>query len=102
MPGDPFYASAAWLAIGRAVLSQRPFCQVPGCPERSRDVDHVKSRRSGGASLDPGNVQALCTSHHSQKTARQDRPAYRSSDKPLRAKGCGVDGLPVDPLHHWR
>jgi len=61
----------------------------------------VVTRRAGGAPFDPANVQALCRSHHSQKTARRDRPAYRASGKPLRAKGCDADGRPADPLHPW-
>ena len=39
------------------------------CGELATNVDHIIPRRDGGAD-ESNNFQALCHSHHSQKTAR--------------------------------
>jgi 5-methylcytosine-specific restriction protein A len=46
-------------------------CQAPGCDQAATDVDHIVSKAKGGT--DAGtNLQSLCHSHHSMKTARED------------------------------
>lgn len=40
-------------------------------PEHRLFADHIRERRDGGAALDPANGQALCGSHHTEKTAIQ-------------------------------
>ena len=102
MPGNPFYRSQAWRKARAAFLATHPICSVPGCDARATDVDHVQTIRSGGDALDPAGFRAYCHQHHSQKTARRDRGAYRRSDKPVVAHGCTADGVPLDPGHPWR
>jgi 5-methylcytosine-specific restriction protein A len=40
------------------------------CGEPATDVDHVLRKAAGGAD-DDSNLQSLCHSHHSAKTARE-------------------------------
>lgn len=101
MPGDPFYTSAEWRTFRSAYLAVYPACTVAGCPKPAKHVDHIRTRRSGGAPFDPDNCQGLCWSHHSQKTARRDRPAYAQSRQELTAAGCDAQGLPLAPGHPW-
>ena len=41
------------------------------------EVDHVLPMADGGAMYDEANLQALCKSHHSQKTARDKAARVR-------------------------
>lgn len=104
VPHDPFYMSSAWRRTRAAFLVVFPRCSVPGCGRAATHVDHIKARRAGGAGLDPGNLQGFCHPHHSSKTSLVDggfgRPGTPGAK--LRAKGCNVDGTPLDPGHHWR
>ena len=61
----------AWSRRRARFLAEHTSCSVVGCNEQPTDVDHIVSRRKGG-SEDDDNLQALCHSHHSQKTARED------------------------------
>lgn len=65
---------ARWRALRLRYLREHPLCAH--CAERgltvsATDVDHVVSRARGGSDRD-GNLQALCHSCHSAKTARED------------------------------
>lgn len=51
------------------VLRRDPICKADGCEEPSTDVDHIIPRREGGQDT-MENLQGLCHSHHSQKTAQ--------------------------------
>jgi 5-methylcytosine-specific restriction endonuclease McrA len=101
MPGDPWLQSREWREFRARVLRLNPVCSVAGCGDLATDVDHVVSRANGGALLDPRNCQVFCHAHHSQKTARNDRPAYRNSRRPVVATGCDAAGNPVAPNKHW-
>lgn len=69
---DPFYSSAAWIALRDQVRREAGGrCQWPGCAERGRYVDHRIEIRDGGARLDRQNCGLLCASHHLQKGARE-------------------------------
>lgn len=58
-----------WKRLRDSVLAEHPVCQADGCDELATDVDHITPKRKGGTdSLD--NLQALCHSCHSAKTAR--------------------------------
>ncbi len=109
MPGDPFYQSAEWKACRSATLRAAPGCAVAGCDRRPSHVDHIVSRRRGGAPFDPANLQTLCHSHHTEKTNRVDGGGGRNlggnsagGALVMRARGCDADGNPLDPRHTWR
>ncbi|MEJ0015700.1 MAG: HNH endonuclease signature motif containing protein [Acetobacteraceae bacterium] len=99
MPGDPFYRSPAWRRCRKAFVAAHPVCDVPGCGQPTTDVDHRQAIAAGGAPFAWSNLRGLCHAHHSQKTARQDRPSYRRSDRPLTVRGTDADGWPLDPGH---
>jgi len=99
---DPFYLSVEWRRFRARILRQRPRCEVAGCGAAARHLDHRVPIRAGGAALDPMNVQALCASCHSRKTAaRNGGFGNRPGTRPLRAIGCHADGSPRDPHHRW-
>lgn len=77
---DPFYSSAAWIALrDRVRCEARGRCQVQGCTRRGAIVDHIVELKDGGAPLERTNVWLLCASHHSLKTVseRSRRTARR-------------------------
>ena len=71
---EPFYSSAAWIALrDRVRLEADGRCQAEGCGrgERRMYVDHIVELKDGGAPLDRANVQLLCASHHTAKTTSE-------------------------------
>ena len=56
-----------WSKLRAAFLSKNPACEFCGAP--ATDVDHIVPKRWGGTN-DESNLQALCHSCHSRKTAR--------------------------------
>jgi hypothetical protein len=77
-----FYGSVAWKRFRAHVKAVRPICECvdPKCKHRRWGTtctqpttvpDHViEPMRDWSRALDPTNVQALCASCHSSKTAR--------------------------------
>lgn len=59
---------AAWRRISHAFLTAHPVCV---CGKPSQHTDHIIAKRNGGTD-DPSNLQALCHSCHSRKTAIRD------------------------------
>lgn len=90
------YATVDWRQRRAEVLARDPICMVPGCGKPSKHADHVITRRNGGSD-DASNLQGVCHSCHSAKTATEDSGFARSS-KP---RGTRVDGLPSDRRHPW-
>lgn len=67
---------STWRKLRRVKLDRDPLCQH--CLERDRteaatEVDHITPIEDGGARLDLANLQSLCKSCHSKKTARDVR-----------------------------
>lgn len=65
---------ADWRAKRDRYLREHPICahcQREGRIVTATDVDHVLPRANGGTD-DDANLQALCHSHHSRKTATHD------------------------------
>lgn len=60
---------AEWPTLRRNVLREEPYCRL--CPALSTDVDHIVPLRHGGTNARV-NLQALCHSCHSRKTAREN------------------------------
>lgn len=67
---------ANWRRLRLLFLRRHPLCADPfnehaGRPVVATDVDHIKSRANGGTDA-WDNLQALCHSCHSRKTAAVD------------------------------
>jgi 5-methylcytosine-specific restriction protein A len=67
-----------WQARRAAFLAKHPHCVV--CGEKATQADHITRRvdiiRAGGTAAQAdadSNLQALCASHHSQRTATLHR-----------------------------
>jgi len=60
-----------WQNLRLMVLRRSPLCLK--CGQGASQVDHITPIRKGGARLDPQNLQSLCHSCHSKKTATEDR-----------------------------
>jgi 5-methylcytosine-specific restriction protein A len=58
-----------WAKVRALVLAQEPACRV--CGALSEEVDHIVPLRLGGHPRARSNLQALCHSCHSRKTARE-------------------------------
>jgi hypothetical protein len=99
MSNDPYYKSAEWRRICKAVRERsRGICEVPGCGHAGVVFDHVRARRQGGADQ-PFNVRYLCRVHDNQ--VMQGSDGQRKSGGKLTLPGCDVDGRPRDPGHWW-
>ena len=63
-----------WARAAKWYLRRHPLCAQCRREDEihpATEVDHIVPRRLGGAD-DVENLQALCKSHHSRKTARED------------------------------
>ena len=97
-----FYQSKDWRAFRATVMGERKVCQAPGCTAKPTHLDHIQSIAKGGAKLDRANVQALCTSCHSRKTAKVDGGMGNApSTQAMQWPGCDATGWPLDPHHLW-
>ena len=82
-PTDPFYLSHEWRRLMRRLIALRgKRCERCGCWPSRVFGDHKIELKDGGALLDETNVELLCGSCHSRKTAsaraaRQARPAAK-------------------------
>jgi hypothetical protein len=47
-----------------AMLTERPWCEVPNCTRPSEDVHEPLTRARGGSVLDPDNARCICRTHH--------------------------------------
>jgi 5-methylcytosine-specific restriction protein A len=80
-PGRTRAYGRSWDKIRAAVLAQQPLCVA--CEQQGRltaasEVDHVISLARGG-SHERANLQSLCKSCHSRKTAKLDGGFGRGS-----------------------
>jgi hypothetical protein len=65
-PREPFYGSAKWRAVRKQYLERNPVCEEPGCDAASTDVHHIDGNVEH---LSYRNLEGLCHSHHSRRTA---------------------------------
>ena len=66
---------ATWQKLRLIVLADEPLCRSCKKEDRlieAREVDHIIPMSNGGARLDRNNLQSLCKSCHSKKTANED------------------------------
>ena len=90
------YDTQAWKRVRTAFLAQHPLCvmcDAQGKATPAHHVDHIVPIADGGDWYDTDNLQGLCATHHSQKTARDEGKTVRM--------GCDASGLPIDRSHHW-
>jgi len=80
---------ARWFALHPLCVH----CTIVGRVRLAVELDHVIALSNGGSDDDPANWQGLCRECHDTKT-RADRGWGA-------ARGCDVDGLPIDPTHPW-
>ena len=69
-----FYNSKAWKTAKARHLKIEPLCREckkKGLLVRATVVDHIVPIKQGGALLDEGNLQSLCWSCHSRKSAKE-------------------------------
>jgi len=70
------YRSGQWVALRRQQLTTQPFCAAclrAGRYTLASEVDHVVPHRNDERLFfDPLNLQSLCHSCHSEKTALED------------------------------
>jgi len=65
---------AHWQHTRAAQLAATPHCEQPACYQLATEVDHIDGLGpKGPRGHDLMNLQSLCKSHHSQRTAR-DQP----------------------------
>jgi 5-methylcytosine-specific restriction endonuclease McrA len=89
---DPYYSSPEWRALRRRALALAcGRCATPGCNSRATRVDHIVSRRHGGANA-LANLRCLCTVCDNK--LKEDRQGMRRSGGA--AVGTGVDGWPIE------
>lgn len=68
---DPFYLSQPWRSLMSRLVEQRGRrCQSCGREGVRVFGDHIRELKDGGAPLDPSNIQLLCGSCHTAKTAK--------------------------------
>jgi 5-methylcytosine-specific restriction protein A len=89
------YNTAMWRKLRAAKLRADPMCEY--CPPQSQalatEVDHRVAINNGGNPWDWGNLASSCHECHSSKTAAD------KTGRPWVRKGCGPDGMPLDPGH---
>jgi 5-methylcytosine-specific restriction endonuclease McrA len=89
------YAKASWKHRRAAQLREHPLCAY--CLKRGQVVaasvaDHIEPH-DGDAEKFEGPLQSLCATCHSAiKQAEENGGLMR---------GCGLDGMPLDPRHPW-
>ena len=71
------YGTETWRQLRAAQLLREPWCrecEARGIRQRATDVDHIRPHRGDWETFtDPGNLQSLCHSCHSRKTAKEMR-----------------------------
>lgn len=95
-----------WQKASKAFLAANPLCcrcQSRGLVVLSAVTDH-KVPHKGDWSLfwNRENWQPLCKTCHDSKTAREDGAFGNTKGEARASPECGLDGVPVDPKHHWR
>ncbi len=86
-----------WRKLRAKLMPPGTRCRL--CDAPAKHLDHIVPRSAGGTD-NPSNLQPLCASHHSMKTASQDGGfGNRKGKRPV--KGCDVTGRPLDPDHPW-
>jgi 5-methylcytosine-specific restriction endonuclease McrA len=91
------YNTKEWRRLRYHQLQREPlcaYCQALGKVTAANIADHKKPHKGNRVLFfDPDNLQSLCKSCHDG--------AKQTLEKSGQLPGCDVDGLPIDPAHHW-
>lgn len=86
-----------WQAYRERYLREHPLCVMHlqlGQIAEATVVDHILPHKGDHKLFwDPKNHQSLCKTCHDSHKQRLERSGS--------IVGCGLDGVPVDPRHHW-
>lgn len=92
------YNRKRWKKLRLDHLAENPLCVM--CKQEGRVtvaevVDHITPHK-GDEDLfhNPMNLQGLCKLHH-------DAAKQKAEKNKVNTVGCGEDGIPKDPGHHW-
>lgn len=69
-----FYNTPQWRYARKHQLSKQPLCAEclkAGKPIKATTVDHIVPIKQGGEKYEPSNLQSLCWSCHSRKSAKE-------------------------------
>ena len=96
-PWRHLYSTKRWHRLRWHQLQAEPlcrYCAAMGRTTAATVVDHITPHK-GGESLfhDPANLQSLCKPCHDS--------AKQAEEKSGRVIGGDVNGVPLDPNHHW-
>jgi 5-methylcytosine-specific restriction endonuclease McrA len=93
-----FYSTREWRKVRRFVLIANGFvCSNPRCgkPIDGKGRAHVhhqlRLKQHPGAALLRANLKPLCAACHNREHGPEKG----------RARGCTIDGTPLDPQHPW-
>lgn len=80
-------------------MGEQPLCAH--CLQRGlivtgNEVDHIDNDAGNN---ERSNLVNLCRPCHSYKTQRHEH--FTRTGQWLPVKGCDVNGMPLDPNHHW-
>ncbi len=91
------YDTQRWRRLRLLHLRESPLCvhcERRGNTSAANEVDHIVAIERGGAAFDRDNLQSLCKTCHSRKTAGDDGKCV--------SHGCDIRGVPMDAAHNWR
>ena len=69
------------------------YCADRGKTEAATVADHITPHKGDAQAFWANELQSLCATCHSGAKARLEATG--------RLPGCGLDGVPADPSHHW-
>jgi 5-methylcytosine-specific restriction protein A len=89
------YSTQRWQRLRKLKLQVNPCCEKclnDGRVEPASHVDHIVPVNKGGNPFPPlDEMDSLCAACHNTKTR------YEQIGKPLKRRGCDVNGKPLDP-----
>jgi 5-methylcytosine-specific restriction protein A len=89
------YGTARWQRLRMQQLQREPlcrYCQQRGVVNVASVADHIVPHKGDTNAFWFGELQSLCKFCHDSVKAREELAGV---------VGCGTDGLPNDPGHHW-
>jgi 5-methylcytosine-specific restriction protein A len=91
------YNTERWRRLRKSKLSANPLCEYcqPHRVTVATEVDHKVAINNGGDPWSMENLASACSDCHKSKTVADKMGTE------WKRKGCGVDGLPIDPSHPW-